>query len=98
MPVSKTPKDVRQMQGLTGYYCKFIPPYSGLVRLLTQMTPKTEPFIWADQCQKAFKKPKDILMKRPILDPNILYLLFTGASKYAWSAVLTQECATVIDV
>ena len=33
-------------------------------------------------------------MTDPILiyrDPNLPYVLFTGASKYAWACVLTQE-------
>ena len=33
-------------------------------------------------------------MTEPILiypDPNLPYVLFTDASKYAWSCVLTQE-------
>ena len=39
-------------------------------------------------------------MKSPFLvypDPNNLYILFMGASKYAWFAVLMQERATIID-
>ena len=35
-------------------------------------------------------------MIEPILtypDPNLSYVLFTGASKYAWACVLTQEKA-----
>ena len=39
-------------------------------------------------------------MKSPILvypDPNKPYALFMEASKYAWSAVLTQEHTTIID-
>ena len=37
---------------------------------------------------------KSKLTEKPILvypDPNKLYILFTDASKYAWSCVLTQE-------
>ena len=30
-PVSKIPKEVRQILGLTGYYWKFIPTYASLV-------------------------------------------------------------------
>ena len=53
-----------------------------------------------DQCQKAFKTLKDALMKTPILDysdPNRPYTLFMDASKYASSAVLTEEHTTIND-
>ena len=31
LPVPKTPREIRQMLGLTGYYCKFIPAYADFV-------------------------------------------------------------------
>ena len=40
---------------------------------------------------------KTSLMTEPILtypDPNLPYVLFTDASKYAWACVLTQEKIT----
>ena len=39
-------------------------------------------------------------MTKPILtypDPNLPYVLFTDASKYAWACVLTQEKTHVVD-
>ena len=39
-------------------------------------------------------------MTEPILtypDPNLPYVLFTDASKYAWACVLTQEKTHVVD-
>ena len=39
-------------------------------------------------------------MTEPILtypDPNLPYVLFTDASKYAWACVLTQEMTHVVD-
>ena len=44
--------------------------------------------------QESFKLLKTSLMTEPILtypDPNLPYVLFTDASKYAWACVLTQE-------
>ena len=43
---------------------------------------------------------KTSLMTEPILtyrDPNISYVLFTDASKYAWACVLTQEKIYMIE-
>ena len=45
-------------------------------------------------CQKSFDLLKTSLMTEPILiypDPNLPYVLFTDASKYAWACVLMQE-------
>ena len=45
-------------------------------------------------CQESFELLKACLMTDPILtfpDPNLPYVLFTDASKYAWACVLTQE-------
>ena len=44
--------------------------------------------------QESFELLKTSLMTEPILtypDPNLPYVLFTDASKYAWACVLTQE-------
>ena len=44
--------------------------------------------------QESFELLKTSLMTEPILtfpDPNLPYVLFTYASKYAWACVLTQE-------
>ena len=47
-----------------------------------------------------FELLKNNLLEAPILhypDPNKPYVLFTDASKYAWSCVLTQEYIHVIE-
>ena len=51
-------------------------------------------FEWTPICQESFELLKASLMTKPILtypDPNLPYVLFTDASKYAWTCVLTQE-------
>ena len=45
-------------------------------------------------CQESIELLKASLMTEPILtypDPNLPYVLFMDASKYAWACVLTQE-------
>ena len=45
-------------------------------------------------CQESFELLKTSLMTEPILtypDPNLPYVLFTDASKYAWACVLTTR-------
>ena len=90
----KTPKEIKQFLGLIGYYRKFVPRFSDLARPLTALTRKNTEFEWTQKCQESFKLLKTSLMTDPILtypDPNLPYVLFTDASKYAWACVLKQE-------
>ena len=94
MPCPYTPKEVKQFLGLVGYYRKFIPRYADITRPLNALTRKDVDFIWTDICQKSFELLKTMVSEEPILvypDPSKPYILFTDASKYAWSCVLTQE-------
>ena len=90
----KTPKEIKQFLGLIGYYRKFVPRFSDLARPLNALTRKDVEFEWILMCPESFKLLKTSLMTDPILtypDPNLPYVLFTDASKYAWACVLTQE-------
>ena len=52
------------------------------------------PYECTPECAKMFKMLKSLLIQEPILkypDPSRPYILYTDASKYAWSCVLTQE-------
>ena len=94
MPPPKTPKEVKQFLGLIGYYQKIVPRFSDLARPLNALTRKNIPFEWTPICQESFKLLKTSPMTEPILtypDPNLPYVLFTDANKYAWACVLTQE-------
>ena len=65
-----------------------------MARSLTNLTKKDIQFEWTPECQLTFQLLKDLLLAEPILkypDPNKSYVLYTDASKYAWSCVLTQE-------
>ena len=94
MPRPKTSKEIKQFLGLTGYYRKFVPRFSDIVRSLTNLTRHDVEFVWMEKCQKAFKHLKELLMQHPILqypDPNCGYTLFMDASGIGWAGVLTQE-------
>ena len=100
MPPPKTPKEVKQFLGLIGYYCKFLPRFSDLARLLNALTRKNVTFKCTPICQESFEMLKTSLMTEPILtypDPNLPYVLLTDASKYAWACVLTQEKTHIIE-
>ena len=96
----KTPKEIKQFLGLIGYYRKFVPRFSDLARPLNSLTRKDVEFEWTSKCQESFKLLKTSLMTDPILtypDPNLPYVLFTDASKYAWACILTQEKTHIIE-
>ena len=93
MPPPKSAKEIKQFLGLAGYYHKFVPRFSDLLRPLTRLTWKDVLFEWTKECQAVFQMLKDALCEHPILrylDPAKPYVLFMDASKYAWAGVLTQ--------
>ena len=94
MPPPTYVTGVRKFLGFVGYYWKFIPWYLDIARPLTNLTCKDEVFDWSGACQGAFEMLKEALLKEPILkypDPSKQYVLYTNASKYAWTGVLTQS-------
>ena len=100
MPCPYTPKEVKQFLVLVGYYRKFIPQCTVIARPLNVLTRKDTAFEWSDICQMSFDLLKAMVSEEPILvypDPSKPYALFTDASKYAWSCVLTQEYTHEID-
>ena len=100
MPAPRTPKEVKQFLGLVGYYRKFIPRFADIARPLNALTRKAVDFVWDEICERSFQLLKQMIIQEPILvypDPDKPYVLFTDASKYAWSCVLTQEYTHIID-
>ena len=94
MPAPKTPKEVKQFLGLVGYYRKFVPRFADISRVLTHLTKKDVEFKWTAECENCFQILKGSLQESPILrypDPEASYTLYTDASKYAYTGVLTQN-------
>ena len=94
MPPPQNPKEVKQFLGLAGYYRKFVPQFADIACPLNALTRKGVEFIWTEVCQESFKLLKQKLLEKLILvypDPTKPYVLFTDASKYAWSCVLTRR-------
>ena len=76
-----------------------MPRFSDLAQPLNALTRKGVEFEWTPMCQESFELLKASLMMEPILtypDPNLPYVIFTDASKYAWACVLTQEKNTCL--
>ena len=90
----KTVKEVKQILGLSGYYCKFVSRFAHLSRPLTHLTRQNVEFQWTEKCQKSFENLRELLTKYPILrypDPSKDYTLFTDSSMFGYAGVLTQE-------
>ena len=100
MPKPRSPKEIKQFLGLTGYYRKFVPRFSDMARPLTKLLAHDCEFEWTNQCDISFQMLKDMLCSAPILkypDTSKLYMLYTDASKYGWAGVLTQSHTSTID-
>src|SRR5580692_6579425 len=86
--------DVRAFLGFTGFYRYFVPNYSLIARPLIQLTRKNTPFVWDQDCKRAFENLKTLMCNKPILrqpDYTKAFFLATDASGYGVGAVLSQE-------
>ena len=86
--------EVRSTLGAFGYNRPFVKGYAEIVRPLTKLTKKDEPFIWTDECTQAIRKLKQIVSSDPVLkrlDHDRPFTLECDASQYALGAVLSQR-------
>ena len=93
-PIPKTLRQVRSFLGFGNFYRRFIRDYSKIAKPLTNLTKKDEPFIWNEQCQKAFDQLKRQFLSAPVLrmpNPEQPFFLETDASAYATGGVLMQK-------
>ncbi|GFY58813.1 retrovirus-related Pol polyprotein from transposon 17.6 [Trichonephila inaurata madagascariensis] len=93
-PRPTTLKQVQSFLGLTGYFRKFIPEYSKIVKPLSDLLRKDNSFVFEQPQIEAFGKLKEILTSNPVL--HIFKLgkkteLHTDASQQGYGAVLLQE-------
>lgn len=93
-PTPSNPTEVRSFLGLASYYRRFVQKFSDVVKPLTNLTKKDQPFIWTGECEEAFAAMKESLTTAPILAYPRLevgFILDTDASNFALGAVLSQE-------
>ena len=57
-PVPKLVTEVRSLMGFCHFYCPFIPKYSHVAKPLNNLTKKRVPFVWDEECQKAYETLK----------------------------------------
>ena len=76
--------EARLMIDLIGYYRKFFPVFSDMIRPLNELTKKNVSFKWMEQCQKTLDYIKLVITTNPVLvypDPDKQCYLFMDRSK-----------------
>nr|GEW62895.1 reverse transcriptase domain-containing protein [Tanacetum cinerariifolium] len=94
LPHPTTVKGVRSFLGHAGFYRRFIKDFSKFSRPMTHFLEKDTPFIFSEDCIKAFQTLKQKLTEAPILiAPNwdLPFELMCDASDFAIGAVLGQR-------
>jgi hypothetical protein len=62
-----TVHQVRSFLGLAGYYRRFIPDFSKLVKTITSLLKNDSKFNWSSKCNEAFEQLKVLLTTAPVL-------------------------------
>nr|GFC18087.1 reverse transcriptase domain-containing protein [Tanacetum cinerariifolium] len=91
LPHPMTVKGIRSFLGHASFYRRFIQDFPKISRPMTHLLEKNTPFIFSEDCIKAFQTLKKKLTKAPILiAPNwdLPFELMCDASDFAIGAVL----------
>jgi hypothetical protein len=94
---SKSPTTVRQIRsflGLAGYYRRFIPDFSRIVKPMTELLKKGAKFEWGQKCEDAFHTLRQHLTIAPMLahpDNNKPFDVYCDASGTGLCCVLMQD-------
>ncbi|KAI3700774.1 hypothetical protein L2E82_45412 [Cichorium intybus] len=94
LPPPTSVKGVRSFLGHTGFYRRFIKDFSTISKPLCGLLLKGAPFIFDEECVKAFNILKNKLAEAPILKPpdwTQPFEVMCDASDYATGAVLGQR-------
>jgi hypothetical protein len=89
-----TVQQVRSFLGLAGYYRRFIPDFSKLVKPITSLLKNDTKFNWSLKCNEAFKQLKVLLTTAPVLaqlDIEKPFDVYCDASGSGLDCVLMQE-------
>jgi hypothetical protein len=89
-----TVHQVRSFLGLAGYYRRFIPDFSKLVKPITSLLKNETKFNWFSKCNEAFEKLKTLLTTAPVLaqpDINKPFDVYCDALGSGLGCVLMQE-------
>nr|GEX19460.1 putative reverse transcriptase domain-containing protein [Tanacetum cinerariifolium] len=90
----KTPTEIRQFLGLTGYYRRFIEGFSKISKPMTKLTQKSVKFDWGEKEETDFLKLKQKLCSALILalpEGSENFMVYYDASHKGLGAVLMQR-------
>ncbi|XP_059474872.1 uncharacterized protein LOC132196326 [Neocloeon triangulifer] len=93
-PVPTEKRALRSWVGMVNYFRRYIPKFSGLIKVLTDLLKEDEPFVWNEERQTAFEHTKALLHSEPLLrlpDMSKPFVLSTDASGFALGAALEQD-------
>nr|GEY56173.1 reverse transcriptase domain-containing protein [Tanacetum cinerariifolium] len=94
LPHPSTVKGIKSFLGHAGFYRRFIKDFSKFSRPMTHLLEKNAPFVFSDDCVKAFRTLKEKLTEALILiapDWDQPFELMCGVSDFAVGAVLRQR-------
>ncbi|CAL2256387.1 unnamed protein product [Prunus armeniaca] len=94
LPSPTSVREVRSFLGHARFYRRFIKDFSKISTPLCRLLQKDVPFVFDDECEKAFNHLKELLTSAPIIVPpdwSLLFELMCDASDYALGAVLGQR-------
>jgi hypothetical protein len=86
---------VRSFLRLAGYYRRFIPNFSKIAKLITELLKKRNKYISSDTCDEAFMNLKKLLTTSPVLaqpDTSKPFNIYCDASGTSLDGVIMQEC------
>jgi len=92
-PIPNTTKKLKGFLGLAGYYRRFIPNFSKIVKPLTNLLKNNTPFNWNADTDEVFNTLKRVLTSQPLLqypDFSKPFILTTDASNDALGAIISQ--------
>ncbi|RVW21924.1 Retrovirus-related Pol polyprotein from transposon 17.6 [Vitis vinifera] len=69
MPAPRTEREVRGFLGRLQYISRFIARLTDIYEPIFQLLRKSQPTVWDDQCQHAFKRIREYLLSPPVLAP-----------------------------
>jgi hypothetical protein len=93
----KPPTTVRQIRsflGLAGYYRRFIPDFSRIVKPITELLKKEAKFVWGQKCEDVFHALKQHLTTAPVSaqpDSSKPFDVYCDASGTGLGCVLMQD-------
>jgi hypothetical protein len=89
-----TVHQVRSFLGLAGYYHRFIPDFSKIVKPITGLLKNDTNFDWSSKCNEAFEQLKVLLTSDPVLAQSDIekpFDVYCDTSGSGLGCVLMQE-------